>query len=32
LMEVSIGHALICESLYFGIENVIKMYLHRLKS
>ena len=32
LLEVSIGHALICESLYFGIENVIKMYLHRLKS
>ena len=32
LHEVSIGHALICESLYFGIENVIKMYLHRLKS
>ena len=32
LMEVSIGHALICETLYFGIENVIKMYLHRLKS
>ena len=32
LKEVSIGHALICESLYFGIENVIKMYLHRLKS
>ena len=31
LLEVSIGHALICESLYFGIENVIKMYLHKLK-
>ena len=30
LLEVSIGHALICESLYFGLENVINMYLHRL--
>ena len=30
LLEVSIGHALICESLYFGLENVIKMYLNRL--
>ena len=31
LLEVSIGHALVSESLYFGIENVINMYLHRLK-
>lgn len=31
LLEVSIGHALICESLYFGLENVINMYLHQLK-
>jgi pyridoxine 5-phosphate synthase len=31
LLEVSIGHALISESLYLGIENVIQMYLHRLK-
>ncbi|WP_378185664.1 pyridoxine 5'-phosphate synthase [Aquimarina sp. W85] len=30
LLEVSIGHALICESIYLGIENVINMYLHRL--
>ncbi|MFD1062287.1 pyridoxine 5'-phosphate synthase [Winogradskyella litorisediminis] len=30
LLEVSIGHALISESLYMGIENVIQMYLHRL--
>ena len=30
LMEVSIGHALISESLYLGIENVIQMYLHKL--
>jgi len=30
LLEVSIGHALICESLYLGFENVIPMYLNRL--
>jgi len=32
LLEVSIGHALIAESLYLGIENVVQMYLHRLKA
>jgi pyridoxine 5-phosphate synthase len=26
LDEVSIGHALICDSLYYGIENTIQMY------
>lgn len=31
LLEVSIGHALISESLYLGIENVVNMYLHKLK-
>lgn len=31
LLEVSIGHALIAESLYLGVENVVNMYLHRLK-
>ncbi|EAR02167.1 pyridoxine 5'-phosphate synthase [Maribacter sp. HTCC2170] len=31
LLEVSIGHALICESLYFGLDNVVKMYLDKLK-
>jgi len=30
LDEVSIGHALICESLYLGLENVIPMYLKAL--
>lgn len=30
LLEVSIGHALICEALYLGMENVVKMYLERL--
>ncbi|WP_436514726.1 pyridoxine 5'-phosphate synthase [Ekhidna sp. To15] len=28
--EVSIGHALICDSLYFGLENTIQMYLRQL--
>ncbi len=31
LLEVSIGHALISESLYLGIENVVQMYLNKLK-
>ncbi|MCM4154094.1 pyridoxine 5'-phosphate synthase [Arenibacter sp. N53] len=31
LLEVSIGHALICESLYLGLENVVNMYLNKLK-
>lgn len=31
LLEVSIGHALICESIYLGLENVVNMYIHRLK-
>ncbi|MBS9766616.1 MAG: pyridoxine 5'-phosphate synthase [Flavobacteriaceae bacterium] len=30
LLEVSIGHALIAESLYLGLENVVNMYLDRL--
>ena len=30
LDEVSIGHALICESLYIGIENVINIYIDKL--
>jgi pyridoxine 5-phosphate synthase len=30
LLEVSIGHALICESLYLGLENVVNMYLNKL--
>jgi pyridoxine 5-phosphate synthase len=32
LLEVSIGHALISESLYLGLENVINMYKYRLQS
>lgn len=31
LAEVSIGHALICDALYFGLENTIQMYLQRLQ-
>lgn len=31
LLEVSIGHALICESLYLGLENVVNMYQNKLK-
>lgn len=31
LDEVSIGHALICDALYFGLENTIQMYLRELK-
>ncbi|WP_397301978.1 pyridoxine 5'-phosphate synthase [Nonlabens ulvanivorans] len=30
LLEVSIGHALISESLYMGLENVVNMYKSRL--
>jgi pyridoxine 5-phosphate synthase len=29
--EVSIGHALICDALYFGLENTIQMYLRELR-
>ena len=29
--EVSIGHALISDALYFGLENTIQMYLRELK-
>lgn len=31
LLEVSIGHALVCDALYFGLENTIRMYLRQLK-
>jgi pyridoxine 5-phosphate synthase len=31
LLEVSIGHALISEALYLGLENVVNMYLQKLK-
>ena len=31
LKEVSIGHALICDALYYGLENTIQLYLRALK-
>ena len=31
LDEVSIGHALICDALYLGLENTIQLYLRALK-
>ena len=31
IQEVSIGHALICDALYYGLENAIKMYLRALE-
>jgi pyridoxine 5-phosphate synthase len=31
LLEVSIGHALICDALYYGLENTIQMYLRELR-
>jgi pyridoxine 5-phosphate synthase len=31
LLEVSIGHALICDALYFGLQNTVQMYLKELE-
>ncbi|HPF12474.1 MAG TPA: pyridoxine 5'-phosphate synthase [Flavobacteriaceae bacterium] len=31
LLEVSIGHALICEAIYLGLEPVIRQYLNKLQ-
>lgn len=31
LDEVSIGHALICNALYYGLENTIQLYLRQLR-
>jgi pyridoxine 5-phosphate synthase len=31
LDEVSIGHALICDALYYGLENTIQLYKRSLK-
>lgn len=31
IKEVSIGHALISDALYFGLENTIQMYLRQLQ-
>jgi pyridoxine 5-phosphate synthase len=32
LMEVSIGHALISDALYFGLENTVQLYKRELRS
>jgi len=32
LQEVSIGHALISDALYYGLENTIQMYLNQLRN
>jgi pyridoxine 5-phosphate synthase len=31
LLEVSIGHALISDALYLGLENTVQLYLRELK-
>ena len=31
LLEVSIGHALICDAMYLGLENAVQMYKRQLK-
>lgn len=31
VLEVSIGHALVCDALYLGLENTINMYLRQLR-
>lgn len=31
LLEVSIGHALICDALYYGLENTVQMYRQQLE-
>ena len=31
LLEVSIGHAIIADALYFGLENTIQMYLKQIR-
>lgn len=32
LLEVSIGHALICDALYLGLENTVQLYKRQLMS
>lgn len=31
LAEVSIGHALVCDAIYLGLENTIRLYLKELR-
>ncbi len=32
LLEVSIGHALICDAIYLGLENTVQLYKRQLKT
>ena len=32
LLEVSIGHALICDALYLGLENTVQLYKRQLQT
>lgn len=32
LDEVSIGHALVCDAIYLGLENTIQLYLRKLEA
>ena len=32
LLEVSIGHALICDAVYFGLENAVQLYKRQLNT
>ena len=32
LLEVSIGHALVCDAIYLGLENVVQLYKRQLSS
>lgn len=32
LLEVSIGHALICDAIYLGLENTVQLYKRKLKN
>ncbi|WP_460504066.1 pyridoxine 5'-phosphate synthase, partial [Hymenobacter agri] len=32
LAEVSIGHALVCDALYLGLENTVQLYRRQLKA
>lgn len=31
IKEVSIGHAIVCDALYYGLQNTVGMYLKKLK-
>ena len=31
LLEVSIGHAIVCDALYYGLENTVQLYLRELE-